>query len=179
MDGDIGMRPAPGGGSCFWFTLPLEMAATDDVARAAPAARPARAIAGLRVLAVDDNATNRFVLRTILEAADCRVDLAENGQDAVRAAGAGDFDVILMDVHMPVLDGLDATREIRALAGPRSRVPIVAVTAEALPEQIERARAAGMDDHVTKPIRPDRLLEVLADIVRPAPGRSRSIRRRA
>ena len=91
----------------------------------------------------------------------------EGGEEAVRAAAAADYDVVLMDIHMPVLDGLAATRQIRALGGRRASTPIIAVTAEALPEQIERARRAGIDNHVTKPIRPDRLLEALTETLCP------------
>ena len=167
MGGDIGLRPRPGGGSCFWFTIPLEAAG-----RGRTSARPDWAVAtagasteAMRILAVDDNATNRFVLKTILEAAGHAVQLAENGAQAVQAATEADFDVILMDVHMPVLDGLAATYAIRALGGRRARTPIVAVTAEALPDQIQRAMAAGMDSHVTKPINPARLLAVVASVL--------------
>ena len=167
MGGDIGLRPRPGGGSCFWFTIPLEAAG-----RGRTSARPDWAVAtagasteAMRILAVDDNATNRFVLKTILEAAGHAVQLAENGAQAVQAASEADFDVILMDVHMPVLDGLAATHAIRALGGRRARTPIVAVTAEALPDQIQRAMAAGMDSHVTKPINPARLLAVVAAVL--------------
>ena len=176
MGGDIGMRSRDGGGSCFWFTVPLQF---DDVATGVADEdfhHAPRTVAGMRVLGVDDNATNRFVLRAVLEAAGCVVQLAENGEEAVRAAIATNFDAILMDIHMPVLDGLGATRAIRALGGRHARTPIIAVTAEALPEQIERARAAGMDHHVTKPIRPDRLLEVLSDAVRVSSAAAKATR---
>ena len=165
MGGDIGMRSSDSGGSCFWFTLPLQLDGTVADTPDPQAAEPGRLVGGMRVLGVDDNATNRFVLRAVLEAAGCTVELAENGEEAVRAAVATDFDAILMDVHMPVMDGLDATRAIRALGGRHAATPIIAVTAEALPEQVERAGAAGMNRHVTKPIRPDRLLEALADAI--------------
>ena len=82
----------------------------------------------------------------------------DSGLDAVEAAGSGDFDVILMDVRMPEVDGLEATRRIRALPGSRGQVPIVAVTAQAFTEQVAECRAAGMDDHLAKPFTPEALL---------------------
>jgi PAS domain S-box-containing protein len=171
MGGDIGMRPRDEGGSCFWLTVPLQRAQCGKAGLGvAPASREGPAPVGaLRILAVDDNATNRFVLKAILEAAGCVVALAEDGEAGVRAAALDAFDAILMDIHMPVLDGLGATHAIRAARGCNLHTPIIAVTAEALPEQVERARAAGMDWHVTKPIQPDRLFEVLSEAIAAGP----------
>jgi CheY-like chemotaxis protein len=99
---------------------------------------------------------------TLLAAFDVDIDIAVNGAEAVEAVGTTEFDVILMDVQMPVMDGLTATRHIRALASPRaSRVPIIAMTANVLPEQITRCLEAGMNDHLGKPINPGKLLETL------------------
>ena len=113
-----------------------------------------------RVLVVDDNAVNRELICALLEPFDLVIETAGDGLEAVKAAARGHFDVILMDVQMPLMDGLTATRRIRANATAR-RAPIIAMTANVLPEQVARCRAAGMDDHVGKPINPAQLLETL------------------
>jgi CheY-like chemotaxis protein len=90
------------------------------------------------------------------------LDTVCNGAEAVEAARTGAYDLILMDVHMPVMDGLDATRAIRAISGPVGRTPIIALTANVQPEQVTRCREAGMDGHVGKPIQVSELLAALA-----------------
>ncbi|BDT59373.1 hypothetical protein MasN3_28670 [Massilia varians] len=122
---------------------------------------------GARILLAEDNADNREVALDFMAAARMRVDVAFNGADAVRMALAGDYDLVLMDIQMPGLDGLDATREIRK--DPRMRaLPIVAMTAHALPGDRARSLAAGMNDHVTKPIDPDLLFCTLLKWIDPA-----------
>ncbi|HEX7759597.1 MAG TPA: ATP-binding protein [Caulobacteraceae bacterium] len=160
MDGSIGVRSAPGRGSSFWFEIPLARADT-PVAIDVAERDDEDALAGARVLLVDDHPMNRELGSTILGLLGCEVTLAENGALAVEAARAGDFDVILMDVHMPVMDGLAATRAILALEGPAGAVPVIAMTADVLPENVERCRLAGMVDHVAKPIRPEALYGAL------------------
>ena len=91
-----------------------------------------------------------------------------DGSEAVQAASTGDYDLILMDVHMPVMDGMDATRAIRALDGPRAQVPILALTANVQPEQIEACARAGMDGHVGKPIQIGDLIAAIAGALKPA-----------
>ena len=119
--------------------------------------------APLRLLVVDDNAVNRELVCALLEPFDVDIETASDGVEAVDAVASRAFDLILMDVQMPNMDGLTATRRIRAAAAPGSpRVPIIALTANVLPEQIARCREAGMDDHLGKPISPARLLDVLA-----------------
>jgi CheY-like chemotaxis protein len=88
----------------------------------------------------------------LLTLAGCEVDLAENGKEAVERATNGHYDMILMDIHMPQMDGLQATRAIKALRTPAGDVPIIAMSADALPRQVERCYAAGMVDHIAKPI---------------------------
>jgi CheY-like chemotaxis protein len=106
----------------------------------------------MRILVAEDNATNRLLVGTRLGRAAHRVDLVENGLQAVEAVRERDYDLVLMDIQMPELDGVGATRAIRALAGPRGRVPIVALTADALSEFRERYMSSGLDDYLTKPI---------------------------
>jgi CheY-like chemotaxis protein len=95
---------------------------------------------------------NREIGVALLTLAGCQVDIAENGQQAVDAAAVGEYDMILMDIHMPLMDGLAATRAIRALNSPAGKIPIIAMSADALPQQVERCYAAGMVDHIAKPI---------------------------
>jgi len=115
----------------------------------------------LRVLVAEDNPVNALLARTLLARAGCVVEVVSDGEQAVAAAGRGGWDIILLDLRMPVLDGLGAARRIRALRGPSSRAPIVALTADASEEDRQSALAAGMDDFVTKPIDPIRLESVL------------------
>jgi two-component system, sensor histidine kinase and response regulator len=143
----------------------------------APAATTHSQLAGARVLLVEDNAINREFAGELLRSEGLEVDEAADGQEALDQVQRRDYDAVLMDIQMPVLDGLEATRRIRALAatpgGRRfARLPIIAMTALAMARDTERSRAADMDDHVSKPIDPEHLMQVLAHwIVRPAtPG---------
>ncbi|MBV9747195.1 MAG: PAS domain S-box protein [Acetobacteraceae bacterium] len=161
MGGQIGHAPNPEGGSVFWLELPLAAGSAS-----APATSDSIASSGrprsLRVLVVDDVAMNRDVAGSFLKAAGHDVTFAEGGAEAVEAARNSAFHVILMDVRMPEIDGLEATRRIRALAAPRGRVPIIALTAQAFAEQVLECRAAGMDCHLTKPFTQDALLNAVA-----------------
>jgi two-component system, sensor histidine kinase and response regulator len=114
-----------------------------------------------RVLVVEDNQVNQVVARKFLERHGCVVTLADNGAEGVKAYEAGEFDLVFMDMQMPVMDGLTATRKIRDFEGWRTRTPIVALTANAMMGQAERCLAAGMDGFLTKPIESMRLREVL------------------
>lgn len=157
--GQIGVRSAPGTGSTFWLEVALPRAAESA---AAPASEAATAPdARLRLLLVEDNSVNRELVLAMLEPFDIVVDTAEDGAQGVEAAGRDDYDLILMDVQMPVMDGLTATRRIRARAGAGRRTPIVALTANVLPEQVSACLDAGMDSHLGKPIKADRLLETI------------------
>jgi signal transduction histidine kinase/CheY-like chemotaxis protein len=166
MGGRIGCESEPGRGAQFWVELPLPVA-TEATARSQ--ADPA-AVAAQRVLVVDDVLANRLVARAMLNAAGHVVEMAPDGEAAVAVAAAQDFDIILMDLQMPGMDGLEATRRIRALPGPRGRVPVFALTASALPEQVAQCREAGMDGHLAKPVERAALLEVLGGVaLRSAP----------
>jgi len=162
MGGDIGHRDNPGGGSVFWFDLP---AGTEKAAEPAVAENAAPVRCGLRVLVADDTATGRDVAGAFLRAAGHHVTLAQNGSEVVELAASEDFDVVLMDMRMPVQDGIEAARRIRALGGPRGQVPIVAVTANALDRHVQECRDAGMAGHPAKPFVQAELLAVVGKAV--------------
>ena len=172
MGGEIGADSVPGKGSRFWFTIPLipveavpeppaEDTLFDDVAEAEAT------VTALEILVVEDNEANSLLMLTLLQRAGHKVVMAENGIKACEIAAQRKFDAILMDVQMPVCDGLSATREIRAGNGPCKAVPIVAVTAHAMATGRESCIAAGMDDHLTKPVSAKALIELLARVSAP------------
>ncbi|HEY4031945.1 MAG TPA: response regulator [Caulobacteraceae bacterium] len=137
----------------FEFLLPAALEA--------PAPTPHEAERSAHVLVVDDNATNRMVAQALCEMFDCTCESANDGAEALEAARGGRFDLILMDIKMPVMDGVAATRAIRALPGPPGAVPIIALTANAEPEESEAYLAAGMNGVVEKPMKPEHLLAAL------------------
>jgi len=166
MGGSIHVDSARGQGSIFWFEVPLEAALdpvhTEAVATSSPGAdaspvgpRPAR------VLVVEDNAVNCLVVQAMLERLGMTVTLANDGAQAVAAIQALDVDVVLMDCQMPVMDGYEATRQIRLSGHRRAQVPIIALTAHALAEDRERCEAAGMNDYLPKPVTAEALAMVL------------------
>jgi len=157
MGSRIQVESTPGQGSVFSFSLELAPADGDAVDGETDAddALPQR-LDG-RVLVVEDNAVNRMLAVRLLERLGLRVDTAENGREAVEATAKHDYDVILMDCQMPVMDGFAATREIRRREGDARRTPIVALTANALAGDRDRCILAGMDDHLGKPLRPGQL----------------------
>jgi CheY-like chemotaxis protein len=131
-------------------------------------------IEGAKVLLVEDNEINQQVAREILEETGLSITLASNGQEAVEAVASGSFDAVLMDIQMPVMDGYTATKKIRNLSSDIRNVPIVAMTAHAMAGDAERSLAAGMNDHVTKPIDPDQLLSTLHKWISPKKDRDHS-----
>ncbi len=158
MGGEIGARGVTGVGSTFWFRVPLEAVAACE----RRALTKTAALRQARILVADDASANRELISTILVGFGLDVTSVENGAEAVAAASQGGYDLILMDVQMPVMDGLDATRAIRRVTGDASRTPILALTANVEPGQVERCLAAGMDGHLAKPIAIDRLAAALA-----------------
>ncbi len=170
MGGEVGVESELGEGSCFWMRLPLEIAADQGI-KAIDAAILTEKPSSLDVLVVEDNATNRIVLEEMLLQLGHRVSLAEDGGKGMELARAHHFDVILMDISMPLMDGLTSTALIR-MDGQSRTSRIIAVTAHSLPADLERFRDAGMDGCLTKPITVRDLRGVLtAELTQPQPAR--------
>jgi CheY-like chemotaxis protein/nitrogen-specific signal transduction histidine kinase len=172
MGGTIGVDSTPGQGSTFWFTARLARkqsgvavpATTDVVPATEPMAGPVPAGDRGRVLVAEDNPINRLVAQRLLESLGYGVETAENGRQAVEAVAQAHYDLVLMDAHMPDLDGVAATHAIRRReqeAGAGQHLPIVAMTADALAGDAEKSLAAGMDDYLAKPVTLERLSEVV------------------
>jgi len=167
MGGQVTARSIEGEGSTFVVDLPLARG------KAPMAAEPAEATAGpqdqrrLRILAAEDNATNQKVLQAVLEPLDVHLQIVPDGREAVDAWRGGGFDLILMDIQMPVMDGVEAAKAIRAaeVSERLPRTPILALTANALVHQVEAYLAAGMDGHVSKPIELKRLYDAIETAV--------------
>ncbi len=156
MGGTIGVQSTPGEGSLFWIRLPLNSQASstgpDSCPAPTPAAPAAVAVPSLRVLVVEDNSVNRRVAREMLEKDGHTVSEAHNGKEGVARAETEPFDLILMDISMPEMDGVAATQAIRSGSGVNRGTPIVALTAHAQPSELARFGAAGMTDTITKPV---------------------------
>jgi PAS domain S-box-containing protein len=149
MDGAIGAAGQPGAGALFWFTCLVQPGHEADL----PAGhRPRPAVRPLRVLVAEDNAINGMIVKLGLEQRSHHVTLVEDGSQAVLAAASGRFDIILMDIQMPVMDGIEATRRIRALPPPVCNVPIIALTADAVSQHRASYMQAGLTAFLTKPI---------------------------
>lgn len=161
MGGQVRAEPNRGAGLTLRFALtaPVAEVETHDEEDLSVSARPAH------ILIVDDNATNRMVAEALCEMFDCTSEQVADGVEAVEAARTGRFDLILMDIKMPRMDGVAATRAIRELPGPAGAAPIVALTANAGPEDVAVYLAAGMQDVVEKPIKPERLAVVLSALL--------------
>ncbi len=166
MGGSIGVHSKPGEGSCFWFEVTLgageavRVAPDDGSAASAPKPR--------RILLVEDVELNREIIRSMLERDGHEVAVAENGREAVRLVRGSTFDIVFMDIHMPVMDGIEATRLIRKFSPPKCDIPIVALTANVMAPEQQKCREAGMNDVLMKPVDWDRVRSCLA-AVRPSP----------
>ncbi|MDF2901138.1 MAG: integral rane sensor hybrid histidine kinase, partial [Phenylobacterium sp.] len=158
MGGRIGVDSTPGVGSAFWFEVTAPRAVLDASSKGLAASDAVAA----RILLVDDHPMNRELGATMLSLLGCEVVLAENGEEGVAAAQAGGCDLILMDVHMPRMDGLEATRAIRALGGANATIPIIAMSADVMPQMEAACLKAGMNAAVGKPIQIQALHDVLA-----------------
>ncbi len=165
MDGTIGLASQVGVGSTFWFELPLAWRKAAPPSGAIEATEPAPQLSP-HVLLAEDNPVNSIVAKAMLESLGATVETAGDGHAAYAAFQRGNFDLVLMDCSMPGMDGFQATREIRRweseTGNSTRRTPIVALTAHALAEERTQCLAAGMDDHLTKPVRRQRLASLLA-----------------
>jgi CheY-like chemotaxis protein len=159
MSGTVDFTSVFGQGSTFWVEVGAPAAAPPQ---AVEASEGASWLAGVRVLVVEDNATNRLVATRMVGQLGAEVQTAENGAEGVAAIEANDFDLVFMDIQMPVMDGVEATRRIRAMPEPKCQVPIVATTANVMPDQLAIYRDSGIDGVVAKPISPAALLNEVA-----------------
>jgi PAS domain S-box-containing protein len=158
MGGEVGVESVEGEGSTFW----IEMLAPEIAASPAVETDEAPCLEGLTVLVVEDNPTNRLIATKMLENLGAAVETAENGALGVKAVKRTDFDLVFMDVQMPVMDGLDATLAIRALPAPASQVPIIAMTANAMAHQVREYLRVGMNGAVSKPLSPAAIVREIA-----------------
>jgi CheY-like chemotaxis protein len=167
MGGDLTVASKPGRGSRFRLEVRLETARAPDKRIGGVA------IDGARVLVVDDHVVNRRALELVLQSFGIQPTLAESGERALELLSSEAFDVMLMDVYMPGMDGREATRQLRATEGPNRHIPVIAVTASATAKDWDACRAAGMDAHVAKPIDPSQLHAALSEVL--SVGASRAV----
>ena len=160
MQGEIGVKSREGDGATFWFRVPMPHAEEPIHHESRPADR-STCSGGARILLVEDVEVNQELAKTVLERAGHVVDVASNGLEAVKAVCAKSYDLVLMDVQMPVMDGISATKAIRASNHASRTIPIIAMTANVLPQQVAGLKTSGMDDHVGKPFRRPELLAAI------------------
>lgn len=178
LGGELSVNSAPGEGSCFAFNLPLVEPKRDTDFSDKPSTLKARDVSvefeGCKVLVVEDNSVNRKVATAILHKLKVDVEHAENGKIALEKVQNGNFDLILMDCSMPVMDGYEATRIIRSMPEPVCNIPIIALTANALAGDESRCREAGMDGYISKPLRFTTVRDNLAHWRSESPDTNRS-----
>jgi signal transduction histidine kinase/CheY-like chemotaxis protein len=169
MGGRIGLDSAPGRGTTAWFEVSLPRTANERASRPEPEPGPPGGRRG-RLLLAEDVAINQEIATAILTKAGYAVDVVGDGAQAIQAVQQHDYDLVLMDVQMPVMDGIEATKTIRSLDGAVRHMPIIAMTANVYAEQIASFRLAGMDDHVGKPFKREELFDTIERWLPPQPG---------
>ncbi len=179
MRGEIGMVSELGKGSTFWISMPFQPV-TGDLPPGTQGGLqdlPQSTRAG-RILVVEDNAVNRRVVEKMLERMGHQVKLVANGREACELVQREPFDLILMDIQMPQMDGLQATAEIRRREGGGLRIPIIALTASAMESDRKRCLAVGMDDYLSKPLNPQQLAQAVTRwvLAGPSSGQQRELR---
>lgn len=168
LGGTIGVTSREGEGSKFHFALPCEIGTAPEIE--APQAAASTAIEPLRILVAEDNAINQQIIGHMLKARNHRCTFVGNGREAIEAVQAGTYDVVLMDVQMPEMGGIEATRAIRRLPAPHAAIPVIMLTANAMAGDRERYLAAGANDYVSKPINKALLMAAIARFGTPAAG---------
>jgi signal transduction histidine kinase/CheY-like chemotaxis protein/streptogramin lyase len=171
MNGSASVTSVPGSGSTFSIQVPLERThlLAPAIADQTPGAELLTAPAGGHILLVEDNPVNQKVAKALLQKACYSVEIASDGEEALHLWAKGHFDCVLMDCQMPRMDGYQAASEIRKREQPGAHIPIIALTANAMAGDRDRCRAAGMDDYLTKPLRPEELTRMLAKWLAPEP----------
>jgi signal transduction histidine kinase/CheY-like chemotaxis protein len=171
MNGRIWVESSIGFGSTFFFTAEFGLA-DEPVFSEAPVIHEHRELPACWILLADDSEDNRFLIQSYLKGTSCTLDFAENGAIAIEKLMQNDYDLVLMDVHMPIMDGYEATRNFRAweTASERTLLPIVALTADAFKEAKEKSEIAGFTDYLTKPIRKATLLAAITRHVKTSPS---------
>ncbi|MEP2784273.1 MAG: ATP-binding protein [Pseudoruegeria sp.] len=172
MGGDVSVQSAPGQGTCFKFWIDAlgskAQSERDDTQMLKQSGKAPHWNGVLNVLMAEDNKTNQVVMKALMKAVPMKLNIVENGRLAVDAVLKEQFDVVLMDINMPTMDGLEATRRIRSAEKQNQtvRVPIIALTANAMRDQQEEYKRIGMDDCVTKPVRKDELLMTVTSVLK-------------
>jgi CheY-like chemotaxis protein len=167
MGGAVAARSEPGRGSVFDLTVEAEVGAgVEAPGLARDGTGPA--LADLRILVAEDNPVNRKIVEALLAPVGAAIAFAGNGVEALEVLGTQAFDLVLMDIQMPVMDGVEATRRLRASGGPNADIPVVALTANVLEDQLQLYRAAGMDGWTAKPVDPQHLLQAIRAAMEPA-----------
>jgi signal transduction histidine kinase/ActR/RegA family two-component response regulator len=161
MGGKIGIISSKGRGSTFFFNLTLPQSAPPNQQKPPEETVATQIRAGVKVLLVEDNKVNQKVAMAILRKAGCEVEAVENGQNAIQQIRKAHYDVVLMDCQMPVMDGFEATAQIRAMRKPRGNIPIIAITAHAMKDDRQKCLDAGMDDYISKPVSRQALVSLI------------------
>lgn len=166
MEGEIGVESAPFKGSTFWFTVPLVPAEAPKESASQTPTAALESFDGVDVLVVEDNRTNQMIVRRFLESMGVEVDMVDDGRPALQRCAAKRYDLILMDIQLLDMDGMEATEILRGHPGPNRHTPIVALSANILPEQTNAYLKAGMNACLGKPFRKDELSKIMGELVK-------------